>query len=804
MKIERYIFKECLSPTLIGLLFYTFVLLMNHFFLIAKEALIKEIPFLLVIKLLYLEIPKISVLTIPMAVLFGILIGLGRLVSDSEIVVMQASGISTHKIFKSVAYLALSASLLSFLLYNYLVPNAEFETRKTKNEIFLKSDIAKDLKPRVFYDNIESLVIYADEIKPGTKIMEHLFLKLVPRNKEEAEKIILAKKGMISKDYKNDTILLYLENGEKHTLYSEKPDETSPKNSEYPNTMPKYTIEHFSESKDTLSHLEELFKLFRSPAQRGIQDQSLPNLFEIVEESKGLKRDPASHFRLRRSLVEINQRFAIALVPLSFLLVAFPLAMMNIRGGKGGSFAISLIIIIIFWVALIIGRNLALQESVPVWLGIWGANLLMVLLSFILFIMKRKKAKQMRWLPTLYSQLKKVLKSFDYFKIDKQRKKSERRIIKRERYTKTGYMPNILDRYILFNFLKIFVFIALSIYVISVVIELKGIIDSALERKLHFSIILEYFKFYTPGVFKYIIPISTMMASVVTIAALSKSSEVIAIKATGISIYRMIAPIIILAFVFCIFFFFLQDYIFPYTNQKALMIKDQIEGRKGVSYSSLHGRWVALKGKRFLHYKNYESSPPTLSGVSLFEISEKDFKLRKRIHALKCQWNGIAWEFHNGWLREFDGKDHYKNFEHLPYTRMEKPSFFQHRERTFFGGSKIPEQMSFIELKEYINSLKASGYDTTDLELGLYEKTSFALTSLIMVFLALPFSFLIGKKGSLYGIGLSLLLVIIYWAIFAIFNALGLEGVLHPLLSAWAPNIIFGLGGIWGIFNIRT
>ena len=84
---------------------------MNHFFLIAREALQKDIPFLLVMKLLYLEVPKIFVLTIPMAILFGILIGIGRLVSDSEIVTMQASGISTFKIFKSSSYLAILAIL---------------------------------------------------------------------------------------------------------------------------------------------------------------------------------------------------------------------------------------------------------------------------------------------------------------------------------------------------------------------------------------------------------------------------------------------------------------------------------------------------------------------------------------------------------------------------------------------------------------------------------------------------------------------------------------------------------------------
>jgi LPS export ABC transporter permease LptG len=777
---------------------------MNHFFLVAKEALQKEIPFLLVTKLLYLEMPKIFILTIPMAILFGFLIGLGRLVSDSEIVSMQASGISTLKIFKSASFLAVLATILSLFFYIYVVPAAEYETRKTRNEIFLKSDVIKDLKPRVFYNEIESIVIYADEIRTGTRIMEDLFLKLDPRQEEEGERIILANKGMITRDYQSDHILLYLENGEKHTLYKEKSKKREAAKHHSRETMPKYTIEQFSESEDRLTHLEGLFKLFRSPVQKGIQDQSLSELFAIAQASKISKDDPASSFRLRRSLSEIHQRLAISLVPIFFFLAAFPLATLNLRGGKGGSFAISLIIITFFWVAFIIGRNLSLQGKTPIWAGIWGANLLMIVLSFVVLILKHKKLKQWNWLPYLSALFIKIRDSFLFVRSRKHSTIEEQSRIKREHKIRTEYLPNILDRYIIFSFLKIFVFVALSIYVMSVVIELRGIIDSALEKKLPVSILLEYFKFFTPGVFKYIIPISAMMASVVTIAVLSKNSEIIAIKATGVSIYRMIAPILIVVFMLCIVFFFLQDFIFPYTNQKALMVKDKIEGRKGVSYSTLHGRWVTLKGKRFLHYKNYESSPPTLSGVSLFEINEPEFKLKKRIHASKCQWNGRFWEFLDGWSLDFDGEENYKAFDRMPCASLEKPLYFQQRERRFFGGSKVSEQMSFLELWKYIKSLKAGGYDTTNLEVGLFEKTSYALTSLVMVLLALPFSFLLGKKGSLYGVGLSLLLIIIYWAIFAIFNAFGVEGILNPLLSAWAPNIIFGLGGIWGLFNIRT
>jgi lipopolysaccharide export LptBFGC system permease protein LptF len=107
-------------------------------------------------------------------------------------------------------------------------------------------------------------------------------------------------------------------------------------------------------------------------------------------------------------------------------------------------------------------------------------------------------------------------------------------------------------------------------------------------------------------------------------------------------------------------------------------------------------------------------------------------------------------------------------------------------------------------LKAEILSLRQSGYDTTRLEVSYFGRFSRPLTPLVMVMLGLPFAFRIGRKGSLYGIGVAILLVILYWATFAIFNAMGLETILPPFLAAWAPNIFYGLLGATLMLYVRT
>src|SRR5438093_9261154 len=100
MKIlTRYILKEMVGPTLLGFGFYTFIILMRQLFDFAGMIIKRSLPASTVFQLLWLSLPHIIVLTLPMSLLFGILIAIGRLSSDSEIIAMRALGLSTRAIY---------------------------------------------------------------------------------------------------------------------------------------------------------------------------------------------------------------------------------------------------------------------------------------------------------------------------------------------------------------------------------------------------------------------------------------------------------------------------------------------------------------------------------------------------------------------------------------------------------------------------------------------------------------------------------------------------------------------------------
>ena len=135
---------------------------------------------------------------------------------------------------------------------------------------------------------------------------------------------------------------------------------------------------------------------------------------------------------------------------------------------------------------------------------------------------------------------------------------------------------------------------------------------------------------------------------------------------------------------------------------------------------------------------------------------------------------------------------------------LDPPENFASRERRLRDRGDLSEQLSVEELRSEIRELESSGYDTTHLRVSYHGKWSQAFTPLVMVVLGLPFAFRIGSRGSLYGIGVALLLVLVYWAVFAIFNALGLEAFLDPIVAAWAPNVIFTLLGAYLLLYVRT
>jgi LPS export ABC transporter permease LptG len=251
--------------------------------------------------------------------------------------------------------------------------------------------------------------------------------------------------------------------------------------------------------------------------------------------------------------------------------------------------------------------------------------------------------------------------------------------------------------------------------------------------------------------------------------------------------------------VISLFAYFILDFVLPYANQRVYEIKRRIEGKTAITSTAQQKLWYLGKGYIF-NFLAYDRNAKMLTQVQVFEFHPSDFRITRRVYANRATWNGQAWAFEDGWMRSFadDGTS--------TYTVIDKPLalFYPETPEDFATEVTPPDQMTYAQLRKYIRTLGESGYASDELEVKLYAKTSWPALSIVMALIAMPFAFRMGRRGALYGIGLALILGIVYWMVFAVFTKFGEVGNLPPLLAAWSANILFSLAAAYLFLHVET
>jgi LPS export ABC transporter permease LptG len=280
----------------------------------------------------------------------------------------------------------------------------------------------------------------------------------------------------------------------------------------------------------------------------------------------------------------------------------------------------------------------------------------------------------------------------------------------------------------------------------------------------------------------------------------SKNNEVTAFKSGGVSLYRVALPIVAIAIALSILAYFLLDFVLPYSNRRVDELRDMMKGKKIAVAQTEQRLWFLGKGRYIINFLSYDPRKQQLSQVQVFEFHPTDFRLTRRVYANRATWDGKGWVFEKGWMRSFSTNDQ------TVYTPIVQPLRLQYGEKPeeFATEEQSPDQMTFAQLRRYIENVRRSGYAAEELSVKLYEKTSWPFLSLVMALIALPFAFRVGKRGALYGVGIALALGILYWMVFASFTKFGEVGNLPPVLSAWSANILFSIAAIYLFLNVET
>lgn len=809
---SRYVLKEMIGPTVLGFVFYTSIILMRQLFEMAGMIIKRSLSGALVGKLLMFILPHVIVLTLPMALLFGILIAVGRLSSDSEIVAMRALGISTRTIYLPVFLFSFLMFVINFCLINFVMPetNRQFVALQAQ----LTTSAAENVvKPRVFHTGYANLMIYVNDVDAITGQWKGVFVAdsrtdesrdpktpkqmsalTAPQDEEDlaglsqqgaGQRLILAQSGNLALINANAAvgsskdIWMNLAGAETHVWDSRRPD--------------RYDLTRNATQRIRLPSTGGKFD--PSALGRSLREMDLRQLLDAQQRyAQGRSEDDRVARNMAR--VEIHKKFAIPFACIAFGVLGLPLGITNRRGGKSSGFTLSIAIIVVYYVLFNNGEQLATNGKISAELGMWAANLILFLAG--LYLLGRAN-RDFVPRPGIFSRAATYIRHI----LDRRSRTTEPGVIEDEPSALSRFditFPNILDRYILREFLKVLGLVILSVAALSLIIDYTDKARDAREHGIAASTLLTYYRFFIFSVLNWTVPISVLVATLVTFAMLSKNNEVTAIKSSGVSLYRIGLPVLAVAALMSVFAYLLLDFILPYSSQRLEELKRQIDGKPMLSAADQQKLWYLGKGRYLINFLDYDRDAERLTQVQVFELHPTEFRMTRRVYANRAVWNGKGWVFTDGWIRSFP--------DNAPstYTLIKEPMVFYYPEtpEDFALEVRLPDQMTYAQLRRYLATLRASGYSADALAVKLYEKTSWPALSIVMALIALPFAFRMGKRGALYGIGLALLLGIIYFIVFGLFMKFGEVGNLPPLLAAWAANILFGLAAGYLFLNVET
>ncbi|MCB1037724.1 MAG: LptF/LptG family permease, partial [Acidobacteria bacterium] len=361
-------------------------------------------------------------------------------------------------------------------------------------------------------------------------------------------------------------------------------------------------------------------------------------------------------------------------------------------------------------------------------------------------------------------------------------------------------ISNLVDRYIVRRYFTVFLMVLASGLILYVVADLGENADDILKNKVPRGVVFDYYKYLSLQIIYDITPIVVLVTTLLTFSVLSRDSELTAFKSVGISLFRLSLPAIAVTAAIVAGNVYLQSEILPVSNQQVARLKNQIRGKEVArTYRRADRQWLFGQGRYIYNYLRYDPAHQALERLQVFEF-EDDGRLSRRLYAERAEFDGSGWVFRNSWTRTFH-PDGSVDFDLLPGSRR---SDYSETPEYFTSEIRPPGQMRYLELRRYIQEIESRGEAVPDLRVELQRKVSYPAISLVMVLVALPFAFRLGRQGALYGIGLSVVIGMIFMAVFIFFSTLGSAAVLPPLVAVWAPNAIFATLALYLFLGVRT
>jgi LPS export ABC transporter permease LptG/LPS export ABC transporter permease LptF len=827
----RYILREVVAYALLGGVLFTFVLFMRDLPKILDLVVRDSASLADVLRIFADLLPNTLTVTLPTAVLAGILLGLSRLSADSEITAMRACGIGALRFVGIISILSVTALAIGLVNALYFAPRGAADLLRLEDQI-KSSQASFEVQPRVFYEDFKNYVLYVQDVRPaaGAAVWRHVFLADLTQpanpNVTTADQAIISSPG--GPDAQN--LRLHLLDGGRHQISPTDPNQ--------------YDISTFTSTDDTLQ--------LQNSDDTHISRMDTPLHALPLSELWRRARNPADPADARAARIETNTRFSYPFACLVLMLIGVPLGLSSKRGGKSTGFVLTLLLVFVYYMLSEFGIGFARSGKLSPLLGVWGANLIFAAFGCLLLQQLTSSGSLLHGFTSLAAVLGKSLSSilpqrvraalFSFMNEDASEPNARSRaealteskpaippspagapdsaphrslreprpsLFPRLRRLFGTSFPLLLDEYVLRAYATAFLLSLAAFTSLYVVFTFFELIGDIVRNQTPFIVVGEYLFNLVPYILYAVTPLCSLLAVLITFGSLSRSSELTAMKATGISIYRVVAPIFVLAAILGAALFAFDESYLPEANRRQEQLRDIIKHKPAQTFLNPEHKWISGQTgqpgapARIFTYEAFDPVRAAFANLTVFEFDPQTFTLTRRIFATSVAWDPSVnqWIFDNGWQRTFSGETiaTYQTFPVAAFPEIhEQPAWFNKED-------KPSDEMSYTELSHYIADLNQSGiFNTVPLRVQLERKLADPAITLVMAVLAVPFAVTMGKRRGLAGVATAIGVAISYWVVANIFGSMGNINTLPPLLAAWSPDLLFGITGAYLLLRTPT
>jgi LPS export ABC transporter permease LptG/LPS export ABC transporter permease LptF len=780
--LSRAVFREVSQSAILGTILFTFVLFLQRvgklFEIVVRSSAAPQT----VGQLFLLAIPFTLSFTVPLGVLVGVLLALSRMSSDAEITAMRAAGVSSRKVAPPVLAFAVLGMLITATASLWLTPYSISKTTRMLNHL-VAEELTADVQPRVFDEDFPNTVLYVGDVIPGalTRWRNVFVADLRPpsernANSEErsadAPRITIASDAIAIADIAHNHIQLSMLNETTHEIGKD--------STHYYKTSSPRGEQVLDAVKPNEVHAKEYTEMDTVPLYR--------------EAYLNPKLEPDKRIAAR---IELHQRFALPPACVLLALIGIPLGISTRKGGKSTAFVFTAALAFLYWMGLIAANGLAKQQKLPVGVAVWIPNGIFAVIGLILLIRLELPSSRdwvaivadrigatVRWLQRLMPNAKGAARPA-------------------RRSVRFPLLLQVVDTYVLTSFLFYFALLLASMVLMTHVYTFFELLNDIVKNQISMWEVVTYLFFLTPRLIYDSTPVSVLVAVLITFGVLTKHNEVTAFKACGVSLYRMAVPVLVTCFFLSGGLFAFDHYYLPQADRKQDALRNHIKGRAPQTYLRPDRKWIFGKGNRIYYYKYFDPAQRVMFGVSVYELDPVSFRLSRHIYAERARWErGLRkFIFENGWSRDFTPKgERFQDFTGAAttFSELNEPPEY------FLKEVLQDKQMNFEQLAAYIKELQQSGFDTIALQVQFYRKFAVPLLALVMALISIPFSFMVGNRGAMAGVGVSFAIAIAYWSIGKLSEQIGNVNLLPAAIAAWSPDVVFSLAGLYFFTRMRT